>query len=282
MKINRNNCETYLRYVIAQVIRANVKTAAALLAVPALYKGLMQAVALWCSFIACRQSTCVEIGRDIGMDLPQMVSDFVNHTFRRGKKGDYPTLTKLLSVACTDGPDAVVPYLMTAVRYRALDLNRRYEVRMERMGELRGYTGDEEYGVVDPGEGRDMSVNLDEDYARQEGLNAFLATMGREPASFASDVCILADAVGIKRSVVCQLFFIGCQEELVALVASRLSAWLHRDVSEHLKGLAEQAHAYVLPARYKADQEALLAHLYRQSSGAMRSRLAERSTACGL
>lgn len=282
MEITRNNCEQYLRYVLAKIVKANVRSATALLAVPALNKGLMKGLYHWCSFIACRQTICLEIGQEIGLDVPDLVSDMVNHVFRKSK-GAYPTLTKILDVAHADGPDAVVPYMMRAVRFRVIDLKRRYEVRAERMGEIRGYTQDDEYGVIDPGDSRDNSgTTPEEDLVRREGMSAFLATMGKDPKHFASDVCILADAVGIKRALVCQLFFSGRQSDLVAMVISRLGAWLHRDVSGALSGLKEQAREYVLPARFKADQEALLAYLYRQTGSGARGKMAERRHACGM
>ena len=62
MEITRNNCEQYLRYVLAKIVKANVRSATALLAVPALNKGLMKGLYHWCSFIACRQTICLEIG----------------------------------------------------------------------------------------------------------------------------------------------------------------------------------------------------------------------------
>lgn len=282
MKITRSNCEAYLRHVTGRIVGAGICSASALLAVPSLRSMLMQAIALWCTHIACMQHVVTEIGREVGMDNDQMVSDFVGHVFRRGSHADkpYPTLNKFLAIAHKDGADAVVPYLMKAVRYRALDINRRHEVRMERMGELRGFNQDDEFGVIDPGEARDASsASLEEEVIRQEGMVSFLSRMGED---FVSDVVILADAVGMKRAAVAHLFFAGRQTELVAAVTQRLNSWLHHDFSDVLRPLADQARSYILPSRFKCDYDALLAYLYRQSSGAARSRLARRCQASGL
>lgn len=276
MKINRENCEKYLRYTARKVDEKAIRTAESLLAQPELRNMMMQAVAIWASHIACQQHTVVEIGREIGLDNSQMTSDFVGHVFRRGAHADkpYPTLNKLLALIRKDGPDAIVPYLMRAARYRALDLNRRFEVRRERAGELRGFNQDDEYGVIDPGEGRDdVSPDMEEVYVRREAMAELLAHMGE---NFVSDVVILADAVGLKRAEVTMLMFAGRQVELVAQVTQRLNTWLHHDFSEALRPLAESARQYTLPAKFKADYDKLLSHLYRQSNSGARERLARR------
>ena len=282
MKIDRSNCEQFLTYVVSQILRARVTSVSALLATPSLKALLMQALDLWGTHIACAQHTVTEVGRDVGMDRSEMVSDFVSHIFSVGthEENPYPRLTRLLCIAREDGAEAVAPYLMRTARNRALDLERRYEVRRERAGELHGFTQDDVFGVIDPGEGRDDALpDMDETLIRQEGIAAFLSQMG---SSFVSDVVILADAVGIRRKKVAQYFFSGRQRELVAAVTLRLSQWLHRDMTACMNALRAQASAYVLPARFRGDYDALLAYLYRQSSGAARNRLACRLQACGL
>lgn len=282
MQLDRSNCEKFLTSVIAQMLRAEVTTVSALLSTPSLKALLMQALSVWATHIACAQHTVTEVGQDAGMDRSEMVSDFVNHIFSPGAREEtpYPRLTRLMQIACKDGPEAVAPYLMRAARNRALDLERRCDVRRDHAGELRGYTQDDEYGVIDPGEGRDDALpDMDEALIRQESMAAFLGQMG---ASFVSDVVILADAVGIRRQTVAQLFFAGRQAELVIAITDRLSQWLHRDMAACMAGLLAQARAYVLPARFRENYASLLAHLYRQSSGAARSRLALRLQACGL
>lgn len=282
MKIGRENCEKYLRFTSRKMLDEKVRNAEDLLAMPTLRNMLMQAIAIWASHIACQQHTVAEIGREIGMDNSQMTSDFVGHVFRRGSRADkpYPTLNKILTTIRKDGPNAIVPYLMKAARYRALDLNRRFEVRRDRSGELRGFNQDDEYGAIDPGEARDdVSPDMEDVYIRREAMADLLAHMGED---FVSDVVILADAVGLKRAEVAMLMFAGRQVELVTQVTQRLNTWLHHDFSDALRPLAEEARRYVLPAKFKADYDKLLAYLYRQSNGCARDRLAKRCQVSGL
>lgn len=281
MKITRENCEQFLVYVVAQMLRTDVTTVSTLLSTPALKTMLMQALSVWSTHIACTQHTVMEIAQQIGMTHEEVVSDFLHHIFGKGTKADkpYPRLTKLLSVACKDGPRAVAPYLMRVARNRALDLERRFEVRDDRSGVIMGFTQDDEIGVIDPGESQDdTTLAMEDDLIRRRALERFFAQMGQD---FESDLVILADAVNIKRSIVAQLFFAGRQAELVSAVTQRLSSWLHQNVATCMQQLMAQAERYVLPARFREDYDALLSYLYRKSNGAARQRLAQRLKACG-
>lgn len=281
VKIGRSNCEAFLMHILKQLLHTGVTTVAALLSNDALKNYLWQALLLWGNYVACTQHTVASIAREIGMTHQEMVSDFVHHIFSRGTKADkpYPRLTELLRVAGVDSPAAAVRYLMRTARNRALDLERRHEVRTRRSGCLRGFTQDDEYGVLDPGEAPDdASLNLENDIARKSALERFLASMGED---FVSDTVILADALDIRRARVAGYFLAGQQEELVEEINRRLSRCLHRSTSPRLKQLRARARAYRLPARFRREPDALLAHLYRQSSGAARRRLASRLEACG-
>lgn len=277
MQMNRQNCESFLICVIGQMVRAGVTTAAALLADEPLKALLFQALTVWSTHIACAQHTVVEISRFVGMTREEMVSDFVSHVFNQGKRDGsvYPCLTRLLDVAHRDGAQAAIPYLMRAARYRALDLERRYEVRQERSGEMLGFDGEDEYGVIDPGESRDGSLaDMDETIAARQAMEAFISRIGQD---FVGDVVILSDALGLKRSLVSQFFFSGRQVELVIALVRRFNAWMHHDYTSSFAPLMAQARKWVLPERFRRDPGALLKHLYRKSSSAARARMAERT-----
>lgn len=282
MTVTRENCEAFLMHIIAQILRADVTTVSALLANASLKKYLCQALCIWGNYVACAQRTVTEAARTIGMTHEEMVSDFVNHIFGRGQKSDekpYPRLTELLRVAHEDGAHAVIRYMMRVGRNRALDLERRYQTRQERSGHIYGFTQDDEYGVIDPGEACDKgTLDFEGDIVRNQALRNFFSTMGTD---FVRDVVILTDALGIRRNIVAQLFFTGRQTELVVAICQRLNKWLDGDYSACLTGLMEKAKAYRLPARFHQDYDALLAWLYRQSSSACREKLARRLEACG-
>ena len=281
VKIDRSNCESFLVHILKQILRAGVTTTSTLLSNPSLKAYLWQALLLWSNYVACAQHTVMSIARDIGMKHEEVVSDFVHHVFGRGTKDEkpYPRLTELLRVASEDSPAAAVRYLMRTARNRALDLERRYEVRMRRSGNVYGFTQDDEYGVIDPGESCDeTTLCMEADFAREKALTAFFETMGE---NFVSDTVILADALGIKRVRVAELFFAGRQTDLVGEISILLSKCLHNNAGSHLQELMAQAQSYVLPARFKQDFDALLSYLYRQSNGKARRRLASRLQACG-
>lgn len=281
MKIDRTNCEPFLVHILKQIVRADVTTVSTFLSNVSLKSYLWQALLLWGNYVACAQHTVMSIAREIGMKHEEVVSDFVHHIFSRGTKDEkpYPRLTELLRVASEDSPAATVRYLMRAARNRALDLERRHEVRMKRNGFIYGFTQDDEFGVIDPGDSCDSAtLSLEADFAREKALMAFFRTMGK---NFVSDTVILADALGIKRVRVAELFFAGHQTDLVGEISIRLSKCLHNNAGSQLQELMNQARNYILPTRFKQDFDALLAYLYRQSNGEARKRLAERLQACG-
>ncbi|MBQ2952811.1 MAG: hypothetical protein IJE07_04580 [Clostridia bacterium] len=281
MKIDKTNCEAFLAHIFKQMLRAGISTVATLLANASLRAYLWKALLLWGNYVACAQPTVVSIGREIGMRREEMVSDFVNHVFSRGTKADkpYPCLTELLRVIGEDGPVDAIRYLMRVARNRALDLERRHEVRMKRSGNVYGFTQDDEYGVIDPGEACDpTTLDMENDVAREEAMMAFFDTMGQD---FVSDTVILADALGIRHKRIAELFFAERQADLVGEISVLLSRCLHNDAGSHLQELMAQARTYILPARFRQDFKALLAYIYRQSNGAKRRLLAARLKTCG-
>lgn len=276
MKLNRMNCEKYLYYVIAQIIRSDVQTAAALLSAPALRSMLFQALNVWGLYIACAQGTVVSVCEDAGLTRQEMVSGWVENVFRSGRKEEnaYPTLSRFLQVASSDGAQPAVAYLMTSARNYALDVERKHDVRRRRSGEIMGFDEGDEWGVIDPGESCDEAAEgVEEQIIRRQGMNELFSHLGER---FLGDVAILSDALGYNRRTVAELIYAGCHVELVTGMVQALNESLHADYAPALEPLMAQARIFVLPDKLKRDFDALLARLYRESSSGARERFARR------
>lgn len=281
MKNIRHATETALIEVLAHMLRTDVVTVSVFLSSPATLSLLMKAVFEWAMSVACRQRYVIETGREIGMDLEEIVSDFTNHVFRQGEKEEnsYPCLTGTLNTLLKDGPEAVIPYLMTAARNRMRDLERRYYVRADHAGELHSRDRNGEDSILDPGDAMAPGTdNTADDIIRRRAMKDFLEHLGD---NFISDLVILSDSMGFKRERVRDILLTGKQVELVRAVAQRMSNWLHFNCFSCMQPMLEAAQAYVLPTRFREDPRAFLAYLYRQSNGNARSRLYARLQACG-
>lgn len=273
-KITRSPVEHTLILTVEQMLRVGVTTVSKLMSNAGLRTQLMEASYFWADAVGSRQHIVLDIAQAIGMEHDEVVGDFVNHMFGEGRKHDYPCLRELLDTAVTDGATSVAPYLMKAMANRSRDLKRRHATRLKHTGSIYGYTQDDEYDVIDPGEAMDTATaTAEEDCLKHEKLMTLLTTMGQ---NFPSDLVILADAVGIKREVMKNFFFKGQQTALVALMTKNLSSMLHVDCAPYMGTMMQQAKTFHLSARLKQDPDALLAYLYRQSSGAHRRRLAGR------
>ncbi|MBR4080602.1 MAG: hypothetical protein IKK21_02300 [Clostridia bacterium] len=281
MKNIRHAAETALIEILAQMLRTEAVTVSVVLSNPGTLSLLMQAVFEWAAGVACRQRYVTETARDIGMEPDEVVSDFTSHVFRQGEKAEnpYPCLTGTLNTLLKDGPEAVIPYLMTAARNRMRDLERRSYVRADHAGEIHSYDKDGEDTVLDPGSAMDPDTgSTDEDIIRRRVMKDFLEHLGDD---FISDLVILSDSMGFKRERVRDILYAGKQAELVLAVARRMSNWLRFNCMPCMTPMLEAARAYVLPARFREDPKAFLAYLYRQSSGKARGRLYARLQACG-
>ena len=227
MKLNRMNCEKYLYYVIAQIIRSDVQTAAALLSAPALRSMLFQALNVWGLYIACGQGTVVSVCEDAGLTRQEMVSGWVEHVFRSGSREEntYPTLSRFLLVAAKDGAQPAVAYLMTSARNYALDVERKHDVRRRHSGEIMGFDDADEWGVIDPGESCDAAAEgVDEQVIRREGMNKLFSHLGER---FLGDVAILSDALGYNRRAVAELLYAGRQDRHDAGPERHIAHGLH-------------------------------------------------------
>lgn len=281
MKNIRHAAETALIEVLAQMLRTDMVTLSVFLSSPAMSRLLMEGLFNWAGSVACRQKAVVEIGRDIGMSHDELVSDFTTHIFSNGKKDDkpYPCLTRLLNTLVKDGPEAVIPYLMTAARNRAHDLERRYYVRADHAGEIHAPDKDGEDQVLDPGDARDPgTADADGDIVRRRAMMDWLEHLGD---NFISDLVIISDSMGFERKRVRDIFYAGQQTELVRAVAQRMSHWLRFNCMPHMTCLLEAAQAYVLPAKFREDPKAFLSYLYRASNSTARQKLFLRLQECG-
>lgn len=276
MKLTRANCETYLYAVVNKIADAKIRTAQTLLKCAPARSMLFQALNAWGLYVACAQGTVVSVCEEVNMSRQEMVSGWVEYVFRAGSraKGSYPTLTGLLTVAARDGAQSAVAYLMTSARNYALDVERKHDVRRSRAGEVMGFDASDEWGVIDPGESRDMSAESAEDAVQhQHAMDSLFTMMGER---FLGDVAILSDALGYNRRMVADLLFSGRQVELVEAMQQGIAERLHQDCSRTFEPMLAQARSFELPERLRSNYDALLASLYRETSTAARQNFRQR------
>ena len=276
MKLNRQNCEIYLCTTLGRIDLEGIHTADELLNRADLCAMLMQALNAWGLFVACSQGTVASVCETAGLSRQEMLSDWVAHVFRSGtrEKNSYPTLSGLMNVNAKDGAKSAVAYLMSSARNFALDVERKHDVRRSRAGEVMGFDASDEWGVIDPGESRDVnSENAEEIVQRKHAMESLFSMMGER---FLGDVAILAGALGYNRRVVADLLFAGRQVELVMAMRQQISQRMHQDYSRTFEPLLAQARAFVLPERLHSDYDALLAALYRETSTGARQRFRQR------
>ncbi len=283
MRKEFNSYDLNLIRAITTILKANVTTAATLLATDPLKKQLMESLYLWAANVGCIQTSVLQTGRQIRLCKDELVSDFVCNLFNPGKDVNkpYPRLTSLLSVAHEKGAEVIPAYLMTSAHNRAMDLARRYSTHQQHTGRIMGYDANDEYEEVDPGKHRDnKAVTWGTDLIQQKLMDEFLSHIGE---NFISDLVIIAGSeMDVSNDMIAKFFFAEKLPALVSEVTCRLSFRLGRDVRPCMKTLMDAAKSYVLPARYKANYKALCNMLYRQSNGAARRRLLARARDLGL
>lgn len=263
---NRDTLEKTLVRIFAMIVHARIATAAMLFAVPGLVDELYKAMQEWAGMVACTQNAVVAAGMTTGHDRREMAERFVRHIFSPGDDDTAPfsRLNSLLAFVTEHGQAAAPKYLMRACRNYANDLLRRYQTRQKRIGCVRGYDQNGDYGVIDPGLLADSSQpsDPDEEMILRECMDEFLTGFGQD---FVGDLVVLTMAAGIRRDVVTQYFFTGRVSELTTLVSHRLSERFRRDFTPQLEQLRAKARNYALPPRFRQDIDKLRSFLYRKT-----------------